>query len=112
MILSIHARINSSRYIRRSRESDDDNRYGHAAIFEVKFVKTSVRAVKESRERSSEQLFADLELVASAVEGSDLGPTRDPLSLQQVATMTPKETTGNQIWSVQTEMLCVPSPPR
>ena len=37
-------------------------------------------AVKESRERSAEQLFADLELVASvvAVEGSDLGPTEDP----------------------------------
>ena len=32
--------------------------YGHAAIFEVKFGKTSGRAVKEPRERSAEQLFA------------------------------------------------------
>ena len=53
-------------------------RNGHAAIFEVKFGKTSERAAKESRERSAEQLFADLEPVASAVEGSDLGPTEDP----------------------------------
>ena len=51
---------------------------GHAAIFEVKFGKTSERAVRESRERSAEQLLADLESVASAVEGSDLGPTEDP----------------------------------
>ena len=35
-----------------------------------KFVKTSERAVKESRERSAEQLFADLERVALVVEGS------------------------------------------
>ena len=56
-------------------ESDDDDRNGHAAIFDVKFGKTSERAVKESRERFAEQHFADLESVASAVEGSDLGPT-------------------------------------
>ena len=74
MTLSIHAKTNSSGFFRRSWESDDDNRNGHAAIFEVKFVKTSERAVKESRERSSEQLFADVE----HVEGSNLGPTRDP----------------------------------
>ena len=53
-------------------------RNGHAAIFEVKLGKTSERAVRESRERSAEQLFADLESVASAVEGSDLGPAEDP----------------------------------
>ena len=61
--LSVHARIDSSRYIRLLWESDDD-RNGHAAIFEVKFGKTSGRAVKESRERSAEQLLADLEPVA------------------------------------------------
>ena len=38
--------------------------------------KTSERAVRESRERSGGQLFADLESVASAVEGS-VGPTED-----------------------------------
>ena len=36
--LSVHARINSSGYIRLQWESDDD-RNGHAAIFEVKFGK-------------------------------------------------------------------------
>ena len=35
-------------------------------------------AARESRERSAEQLFVDLESVASAVEGSDLRPTQDP----------------------------------
>ena len=51
---------------------------GHAAIFEVKFGKTSERVVKESRERSAEQLFADQEPVVSAVEGSDIGTAGDP----------------------------------
>ena len=32
-----------------------------------------------SRERSAEELFADLESVASVVEGSDLGTTEDPV---------------------------------
>ena len=61
--LSVHARIDSSGYNRLLWESDDA-RNGHAAIFEVKIGKTSERAVKESRERSPEQLFADLEPVA------------------------------------------------
>ena len=46
--------------------------------FEVKFGKTSEKAVKEWRERSAEQLFADPEPVAFAVEGSDLGTAGDP----------------------------------
>ena len=58
--LSVHARVNSSGYILLLWESDDD-RNGHAAIFEVKFGKTSDRAVRVSRERSAEQLFADVE---------------------------------------------------
>ena len=73
--LSVHA----TRHIRLSWWSDADDRNGHAAIFDVKFGKTSEKAVKESRERSAEQLFGDLESVASAVEGSDLGPTVDPV---------------------------------
>ena len=40
--------------------------------------KTTERAVKESRERTAEELFAHLEPVASAEEGSDLGTTEDP----------------------------------
>ena len=68
---------NSSGYIRLLWESDVDDTNGHAAISEVKFSKMSERAVRESCERSAAQLFADLESVASAVEGSDLGPTED-----------------------------------
>ena len=40
--LSVHARIDSSGYIRLSWESDDD-RNGHAAIFEVKFGQKTER---------------------------------------------------------------------
>ena len=76
--LSVHARNNSSGYIRLLLESDDDNRYGHEAIFEVKFGKKTERTTTESRERSAEQLFADPEPVESAVAGSDLGTTEDP----------------------------------
>ena len=76
--LSVHARINSSGCSRPLWGSDVDDKNGHAAIFEVKFGKTSERVVRESCERSAAQLFADLESVASAVEGSDLGPTEDP----------------------------------
>ena len=60
------------------RAESDDDRNGHAAIFEIKFGKTSERAVKESRERSSEQHFTDLEFVALDVEGSDVGTGGDP----------------------------------
>ena len=67
----------SSGYIRTLWESDDD-RNGHAAIFEVKFGKKTERAVRESRERSAEQLFDMLEPVALSVEGSYLGTAVDP----------------------------------
>ena len=50
--LSVHARNDSSGFFRLLWESDDD-RNGHAAIFEVKFGKTPERAVEESRERSA-----------------------------------------------------------
>ena len=104
--------LNSSGYIRLLWESDDDNRNGHAAIFEVKFGKTSEGAVRESRERSTEQLFADPESVASALEGSDLGKSGETtLSRQRVCINDGKRLTAcNQIRSVKTEMLCVRSP--
>ena len=61
--LSVHARIDSSRYVRLLWESDDD-RNGYAAIFEVKFGKKTERTTTDSRERSAEQLFDTLEPVA------------------------------------------------
>ena len=75
--LSVHARTESSGYVRLVREPDDDKK-GHAAIFEVGFGKKTERAATESRERTAEQLFDHLESVASAVEGSDLGTFEDP----------------------------------
>ena len=75
--LSVHAKIDSSGYVRLSWESDDD-RKGHAGIFEVNFGKKTNRAATESRERAAEQLYDYLESVALAVEGSDLGTTEDP----------------------------------
>ena len=76
--LSVHVGIDSSGYVRLLWESDDD-RNGHAAIFEVKLGKKTERTTTESRERSDEQLFDTLESVALAVGGSDLGTTEDPL---------------------------------
>ena len=66
----------------------------------------------ENLERSAKQLFANLESVASVVEGSDLSSTEDPFSQQQVASVTANEATGNQIWSSETEVRCMPSPPQ
>ena len=57
--LSVHARIDSSGHVRLLWESDDDKK-GHAAIFEVKFGKRSRKAVThmpQARERTAEQLF-------------------------------------------------------
>ena len=76
--LSVHARFDSSRFFPLLWESDDD-RNGHAAIFEVKFGKKTERTTTESRERSAEQLFDILEPVALAVEGSDPGTTKASL---------------------------------
>ena len=75
--LSVHARIDSSGYIRLLWESDEE-RNGHEAIFEVKFGEKTERTTTKSCERSAEQLFDTLEPVALAMEGSDLGPTEDP----------------------------------
>ena len=69
--------IPSSGYVRFLWESDDD-RNGHAAIFEVKFGKKEEREATESRERSAEQFFDTSEPVALPVESSDLGTTEVP----------------------------------
>ena len=74
--LSVHARIDSSGYSRLLWELDVDDRNGLAAIFEVKFGKTS-EAVKESLARSARK-------AATSV------PLRTPLSPRQVASMTPR----------------------
>ena len=69
--------------------------------------------VKESRERSAEQLCFDQEPVASAVEGSDLGPPEDPFEpTTSCTTDTKNMQLVTQIWSSETEMLCMQSPPQ
>ena len=63
--LSVYARFDSSGYVRLSWESDDDKK-GHAAIFEVKFGKrsnTATTQLPQSRERTAQQLFDDLDLL-------------------------------------------------
>ena len=67
--LSVHARNDSPGYIRplwESSEEDDNN--SHAAIFEVKFDKKAEGAITDSRERTPDTLFSDLESVAFVIE--------------------------------------------
>ena len=62
----VHARIDSSGYVSLLWESD--------AILEVKFGKrleTAMTQLSQSRERTAQQLFDQLENVALAVEGND-----------------------------------------
>ena len=76
--LSVHARIDSTGYVRllwESSEEDDKNR--HAAIFEVKIGGEKGGVITDSRERTADTLFSDLESVAFAIEGSDLNTTKD-----------------------------------
>ena len=54
MTCQFHARIDPSGYVRLLWESEDD-RNGHAAIFEVKFGNKTEGATTKSRERSAEQ---------------------------------------------------------
>ena len=64
--LSVHARIDSSGYVSLLWESD--------AILEVKFGKrleTAMTQLSQTRERTAQQLFHQLENVALAVEGND-----------------------------------------
>ena len=78
--LSVHARIDSTGYVRLLWESDaGDDVNGHAAIFEVKFGKEKSH---DSRERSAKHLVDTLEQVAQSVEKNivnreDVEPTSE-----------------------------------
>ena len=75
--LSVHARIDSTGYVRLLWESNqEDDEDGHPAVLGVKIWQTE-GVTLESLERSAEQLSDTLESVAMAVEGSDLGTTED-----------------------------------
>ena len=79
--LSVHTRINSSGYFRVLWESDVDDRNGHAAIFQVKFGKTSERAVRVL------PIWSPWHPLRAATSVQ----LRTPSSLQQVPSMTPKK---------------------
>ena len=89
--LSVHARIDSSGYMRLWWESDASNKNGPAAIFERKFGTKTNRATEISRERSAEQLFNDLVSVALVVESNDTSTSEDCFeTTARVASMTPR----------------------
>ena len=76
--LSGRARIDSTGYVRLLWESsEEDDKCTHAAIFEVTFGKKAEEAITDSRERTADTIFTDIESVALALEGSDLTITED-----------------------------------
>ena len=76
--LSVHARIESTGYVRLLWEtSEEDDRNTHASIFEVKLGKKVEGAITGSRERTTDTLYNDLESLANALEGAYLNTTED-----------------------------------
>ena len=70
--MSVHARIDSTRYVRLLWESNDEEDKGsRAAIFKVKFGRKAGGSLTDSRERVADTLFSDLESVALVIEGND-----------------------------------------
>ena len=74
--LSVHARIDSSRYVRLLRNQTMTTMDIRQSL-RLKFGKKAEGVTTESRERSAESLFHALESIALPVEGSDLGSTED-----------------------------------
>ena len=112
--LSVHARIDSTGYVRLLWESsEEDDKNTHAAIFEVKFGTMAEEATTDSRERRADARFDDLESVALVIEGIDLNATEDNFVPDgKMCSRHKRKTTGNQIRSSKTTVLCMPSPPR
>ena len=67
--LSVHARIVSRGYVRLLWESSEEE--------DKKFGKKAEGVITDSRERTADTLFNDLECVALAIEGSDLNTTEN-----------------------------------
>ena len=62
--LSVHARIDSTGFVHLLWESiGEEKGFSHAAIFEVKFGKKSERVITDSRGRTADALFMNLESV-------------------------------------------------
>ena len=76
--LSVHAGIDSTRYVRLLWESlEEDDRNSHAAMYEIKFGNKAEGVIAGPRERTAASVFNHLESVALAIEGSDLNITGD-----------------------------------
>ena len=70
--LSVHARTDSTGYVRLLWESsEEDDKNTHAAIFEVKYGKKTKKEITGPRELTAASLVSDLEAVAPVVDGSD-----------------------------------------
>ena len=68
--LSVHARTDSTGYVRLLWESsEEEDNHSHAAIFDAIFGKKAEGSITDSREVTADTLFSDLESVASVVEG-------------------------------------------
>ena len=68
--LSVHARIDSTGYVRLLWESNEEDKGSHAAIFEVTFGEKAEGSFIDSREQTVDTLLSNLESVALVVEGS------------------------------------------
>ena len=69
--LPVHARIDSTGYVRLLEESSEEHdKNSHASIFEVNFGKMTKDVFAGTREQTAASLFSDLEAVASVVQGS------------------------------------------
>ena len=73
-------------------------------------AKKAEGVITDSRERTTDTLFNDLESVALASEGSDLNTTEDHFCVySQMHSRHHREATGNQIRTSKTTVLCMPS---
>ena len=112
--LSVHAWIDSIGYVRLLWESsEEDDKNTPAAIFEVKFGKMAEGAITDSRQRTADTLYNDLESVELAIEGTNPDVTEDDIvPAAECIQDTKEEATGDQIRSSKCTMLCMPSPSR
>ena len=76
--LSVHAKIDSTGYVRFLWESIGKAiEFSFASIFEVKIGQKPERALADLREKTVESLLSDLGTFALVIEGSDLSMTED-----------------------------------
>ena len=68
----------------------------HASIFKVKFGKKAEGSITDSRERTADTLFSDLDSIALAIEGSDL---KDNFVPGELYSRHQRKATGDQIRS-------------